>query len=180
VSVRDELKRQLASHGLPAGVFRIVRGARQTKPKRPANRPQLQKRDDMIRFFTAKRIFLVFILLSLTGIPLTSQADCGVTLQWDTSDQAQVLEGYQVFGREEGQDYDYDVPWWQGDSTFNQCTIDSLDENKTYFFVVRAFAGDNMSTDSNEVRYAASDNANGSTVSGQSSTGCFIQSLFQS
>jgi hypothetical protein len=138
----------------------------------------------MIQCFTAKKILLGFVILFLIGFPLTSHANCDVTLQWDKSDQN--LEGYQVFGREEGQDYDYENPWWQGDSTFHQCTLDSLDESKTYYFVVRAFEGDDMSADSNEVRYAYDDNGaatgvgsgNGSAAGSQSSSGCFIKSLF--
>jgi hypothetical protein len=140
----------------------------------------------MIQCFTAKKILLGFVILFLVGFPLTSHASCDVTLQWDKSDQN--LEGYQVFGREEGQDYDYENPWWQGDSSFLQCTIDSLDESKTYFFVVRAFEGDDMSADSNEVRYAYDDNGaatgagsgsgSGSVAGSQSSSGCFIESLF--
>ena len=131
----------------------------------------------MIQLFTVKRLLLNFMLLLLIGIPITSHANCSVTLQWDASNQA--LEGYQVFGREEGQYFDYDFPWWQGDSTSDQCTIDSLDENKTYYFVIRAFVGDDVSGDSNEVRYAYSDNNNARTAGGGSGSGCFIQSLFR-
>jgi hypothetical protein len=138
----------------------------------------------MIQLFTAKKFILVFIFSLLIGIPLTSHANCDVTLQWDANNPA--IGGYQVFGREEGQNYDYDVPWWQGDSTFDQCTIDSLDENKTYFFVVRAFVDDLVSDDSNEVRYAYSDgssalsyNNNSSSADGGSGSGCFIQSLYR-
>ena len=136
----------------------------------------------MIQLCTAKSKILTFILLILILTPLTSHADCDVTLQWDTSNPAP--EGYQVYGREEGQDYDYDAPWWQGDSTFTQCTVDALDESKTYFFVVRAFSADEASADSNEVRYAyasdssslsGNDTANG--AGSGSSAGCFIQSL---
>ena len=129
----------------------------------------------MIQYFNTRRILLSFTILFLIGFPLISHADCAVTLHWDSSDNG--LEGYQVFGREEGQDYDYDAPWWQGDSSFSQCTIDSLDESKTYFFVVRAFAGDSVSADSNEVRYAYGDNGNESVAGGQSSSGCFLTSL---
>jgi hypothetical protein len=130
----------------------------------------------MIHNVTAKRIVLCFMILFLIGFPLTSHASYEVTLYWSTSDQD--LEGYQVFGREEGQDYDYETPWWQGDGSFNQCAIDELDERKTYFFVVRAFAGDDMSADSNEVRYAYGDNR-GSFSDGQSGSGCFFDLLIQ-
>lgn len=124
------------------------------------------------------------ILFSI-GFPLTSHADCKTTLQWETNDSR--IEGYEVFGREEGQDFDYDNPWWQGDSSFYQCTIDGLDEIKSYYFVIRAYAGDAVSPDSNEVRFSygdhgagnlAGDNGNGSAASGQSSSGCFVNSLW--
>lgn len=118
-----------------------------------------------------------FIFMLLLGLPLTSHADRDVTLRWDANNPAP--EGYQVYGREEGQNYDYDDPWWLGDSTFTQCTIDELSENKTYFFVVRAFMGDDVSGDSNEARYANSDNNNASTAGGGSGSGCFIQLLFR-
>jgi hypothetical protein len=88
----------------------------------------------MIQYVTAKRIALCFMILFLMGFPLTSHASCEVTLQWNTSDQS--LEGYQVFGREEGQEYDYENPWWQGDSSFNECAIDSLDEKLIFLLCV--------------------------------------------
>lgn len=136
----------------------------------------------MIQYFTARRLLLCFMILFLIGLPLTSRADSEVTLQWDANSQNP--EGYMVFGHEEGQDYDYETPWWQGDGSFTQCTIDGLDESKTYYFVVRAFAGDDVSADSNEVRYAYGNSVNASSGGGGggggSSSGCFINSLFQS
>lgn len=74
---------------------------------------------------------LSLFLLLLFGIPQTVLADCEVTFRWDANSSAP--EGYQLYGREEGQYYDDNDPWWQGDSTFTQCTIDGLSENKTYF-----------------------------------------------
>ena len=138
----------------------------------------------MIQYLTLIRILVSFMILFLTGLPLTSHADCKTTLQWETNDTR--IEGYEVFGREEGQGFDYENPWWQGDSSFNQCSIDGLDESKSYYFVVRAYAGDAVSPDSNEVRfsfgddvagYLSGDNGNGSADSGQSSSGCFVNSL---
>jgi hypothetical protein len=128
----------------------------------------------------------ILILLLLIIIPSIGQADCQVTLQWDANNPTP--EGYQVYGREEGQNYDYDTPWWQGDQTFTQCVIDGLDESKTYFFVVRAYADDDVSGDSNEVRYAYADGTSSggsssldsntaSSAGSGSSGGCFIQSL---
>jgi hypothetical protein len=153
----------------------------------------------MIERTTCKRRLGLFILFFLTAFPTISHALCEATLEWGAGGSG--AEGYYVFGREEGQDYDYDEPWWQGDNTFGGCTVDELDEDKTYFFVVRAYTGDDMSADSNEVRFsyddisdsdsAAPDNTSdslstdatsdstGSTFHG-SSGGCFIGSLFDS
>ena len=71
-----------------------------------------------------------------------------VSLAWDPSDSD--VDGYNVYMRSEGQSYDYSSPAWSGSST--TCTIDQLEEN-TYYFVARAYASSNESTDSNEVEY---------------------------
>lgn len=150
----------------------------------------------MIEHIVGKRSLGLFTLLFLIAIPAVSYALCEATLKWDPSSSN--AEGYYVFGREEGQDYDYDEPWWQGDKTFTECTIEELDEDKTYFFVVRAYAGEAMSDDSNEVRFSYNDASNNdnpdidnvsdslsdggtnSTSVGYPDTsgGCFISSLF--
>ena len=130
----------------------------------------------MVQHLTTIINILTLTLLLLIGIPLTSHADGNVTLRWDANNPTP--EGYQLYGREEGQNYDYEDPWWQGDSTFTQATIDELSEDKTYFFVVRAFDGDIVSGNSNEVRYSYRDIDNLSTAGGGSGSGCFIQLLF--
>jgi hypothetical protein len=127
----------------------------------------------------------IFALILIIAFPAISHALCEATLEWDPSGSS--AYGYYVFGREEGQDYDYDAPWWQGDDSFSRCTIDELEEDKTYFFVVRAYAADEQSADSNEVRFSYEDQDGESaslsdgvnTVSGGSgSSGCFIDSFF--
>lgn len=154
----------------------------------------------MIISISGRRILGLFTLFLIIAIPAISQAVCEATLEWDPS--SPVVEGFYVFGREEGQQYNYEEPWWQGDHTFNNCTIDGLDEDKTYFFVIRAYSGDAVSPDSNEVRYSyesienaesIEDNSaslsNDGTSSGSSgssgsfygsSSGCFINSIFGS
>jgi hypothetical protein len=92
------------------------------------------------------------ILIFLIAFPTASHASCEVTLQWYSD--ASNHEGYYVFGREAGQDYNYMEPWWFGDSSFNSCTFDDLEEGKTYYFVIRAYAGNNESADSNEVSFS--------------------------
>ena len=145
----------------------------------------MRQRDHMIKICFTRFNLQTLILLILIGIPLIGIADTQVTLQWDFNDPAP--EGYRVYCREEGQDFDYHDFWWQGDHTFNQCTIDGLDENKTYYFVVHAFSGDEESGDSNEIRYSdgtweslsSSDvSTAGGSGSGGGGGGCFIQSLF--
>lgn len=125
----------------------------------------------------------IAILLLIMAIPVAGYALCEVTLQWDANTPAP--DGYFVFGRAEGQNYNYDEPWWSGDDTFTQCTIDELDEKTTYYFVVRAYEDDDMSGDSNEVSFTHSDSdtssltteTNASSIGGGSGSGCFIQSL---
>lgn len=120
--------------------------------------------------FNKKKCTILFLLLFI-GIPIISKADVTVTLQWASNDP--LIEGYQIFCREEGQSYDYDNFLWQGDHSFDQHTVNGLDEDKTYYFVVRSFAGDQVSYDSNEVCYPHC-----AEQQGESSSGCMIQSLF--
>jgi len=142
----------------------------------------------MIQPIVGLKRFGIFVLLLLIAFPAVSYALCEVTLQWDANNPAP--HGYLIFGREEGQDYDYNDPLWQGDYSFTQCTIDQLREDRAYFFVVRAYVGDDVSGDSNEVRYSyrdpdtnngipssLSNNSVSSAGGGGSGAGCFIHSL---
>lgn len=123
----------------------------------------------MKRLFGKKTIRILFLLLSI-GFPLVSNADVKVTLQWESNDP--LVEGYQIFCREEGQSYDYDNFIWQGDHSFDRYTIDGLDEDKTYYFVVRSYTGGFVSNDSNEVCFPDC-----RKNEGESSSGCIIQSI---
>lgn len=104
--------------------------------------------------------FLVLLILTLcvtllsanTGfsadtyiVPQTSE----VALGWNPNDP--VPEGYRVYQRTEGQSFDYTQPVWTGPSTTG--TVYNLDHDITYYFVVRAYNGDNESADSNEVSF---------------------------
>jgi chitinase len=72
-----------------------------------------------------------------------------VTLAWDVSSGA---SGYRLYTRQEGRSYSFGNPTWEG--TAGQCTVSSLNENTTYYFVVRAFdAAGQESGNSNEVRF---------------------------
>ncbi|MBW2248317.1 MAG: PKD domain-containing protein [Deltaproteobacteria bacterium] len=71
-----------------------------------------------------------------------------MTLEWSPNTEPD-LAGYTLFCREQGQNYDYTNPCWEGTDT--ACTIYDLDETKTYFFVVRAVDTEGFqSSDSNE------------------------------
>jgi len=92
-----------------------------------------------------------FVLLTLSllvfSIP-NSSGSTQVTLEWSPNSEPD-LAGYTLFCREQGQNYDYANPSWEGTDT--TCTIYDLDETKTYFFVVRAVDTEGFqSSDSNE------------------------------
>jgi PKD repeat protein len=72
-----------------------------------------------------------------------------VTLQWSPNSEPD-LAGYRIFYREAGQSYDYLNPSWECINT--SCTIYDLEEDKTYYFVVRSFNTKGLeSDDSNQV-----------------------------
>jgi chitinase len=83
---------------------------------------------------------------------MTSAYSANVTLQWDANVPAP--EGYRVFARETGENYNYDHPLWEDDLT--TCMLTGLVEGTTYHFVVRAYDGDLESADSEEVSFTPS------------------------
>ena len=92
--------------------------------------------------------FILSLIFLSVCFPTTVYA-IDITLQW-TSNNEPSLAGYRTFYREEGQSYDYESPYWE--SIEPVCTVYDLDETKTYYFVVRAFATDGSeSANSNEV-----------------------------
>jgi hypothetical protein len=72
-----------------------------------------------------------------------------VNLQWDPNDPTP--EGYRVFVRTSDQSYNYSQPDWEGNMT--ACTIDNLNDQTAYYFVIRAFVDGVESADSEEVIY---------------------------
>jgi len=99
-------------------------------------------------------IILAGLLMIL--MPINALA-AQVTLAWDANQPAP--EGYRVFQRQQGAAYDYANPVWPTDGshhTETTCTIANLTEGGTYFFVVRAYVGNDQSGDSNEVSFQAS------------------------
>ena len=92
--------------------------------------------------------FSALTLIIALFIPILTHA-AQVTVSWDSNDP--VPDGYLVYHRTEGQAYDYSQPCWTGYGTSG--TIDGLEENTTYYFVVRAFVGVQKSDDSDEVKF---------------------------
>lgn len=102
-----------------------------------------------VRRLVPQVLAIIFILL----ISAVSQA-AQVTLAWDPNDP--VPDGYRVFVHLAGDTYDYTSPAWPqagDDPQSTTCTIDNLAEDTQYYFVVRAYVGDDISGDSNEVLY---------------------------
>ena len=93
--------------------------------------------------------FVPLILIFLVSAQNVYSLD--VTLAWDPNSEKD-LAGYRVFYREDGQSYDYEDPAWEGSET--TYAIYNLNDNTTYYFVVRAFdIWGSESSDSNEARY---------------------------
>jgi len=102
--------------------------------------------------FLSSASFLVFAIcmFSLFFSPCSVWA-VNATLTWNANTEDD-LAGYRIFYREEGQSYNYNSPTYEGTAT--TCIISDLDDNTTYYFVVRAFdTSDNESTDSAEACY---------------------------
>jgi hypothetical protein len=79
-------------------------------------------------------------------VPANSSMALDITLAWDHSSSD--VDGYRAFYREAGHSYDYSQPAWEGWET--TCTIYGLDDETTYYFVVRAYNELGESGNSNE------------------------------
>jgi chitinase len=86
---------------------------------------------------------IVIVLVSTTCF------SASVNIQWEANDPSP--EGYRVFVRERGQDYDYTQPDWEGPATAGM--VVNLYRETDYCFVVRAFDGSLEGEDSDEVCY---------------------------
>ncbi len=97
----------------------------------------------------SQHLFLIItiIFVAIFTLSISEAHSANVTLQWDANNPAP--EGYRVFARLSGQSYNYNTPAWEGATA--TCTITGLSESTTYYFVVRAYEGENESGDSNEV-----------------------------
>jgi len=129
----------------------------------------LQKKISVIIYLEC---VLIPLVLACSLQKVYSGDEIVIELAWERNDEAD-LEGYRIFRREDGLDYDYNAPAWEGydpnDSDPN-CVITGLDKGTIYYFVARAFdKWENESENSNEVRYPPFGN------NGQGDSGCFIR-----
>ena len=104
---------------------------------------------DKISSWFIKRLFRILNIILLIFITTTVAVAASVRLEWDPT--SQTIDGYRIFMRVEGQNYDYDNPAWQGKDT--TCSIDGLEGGNIYYFVVRSHKDALESSDSNEVSY---------------------------
>ncbi|BBO77631.1 hypothetical protein DSCW_50480 [Desulfosarcina widdelii] len=117
-------------------------------------------------------LFTALILMATTAVLAAS-----VTLRWDAVSGSP--DGYLLYARESGQAYNYSQPIWQG--TTATCTIDNLQDQTEYYFVVRAFDGSLVSSNSNEVHYDPSvSNSTGSSTSSGVLSSKFVETTLTS
>ena len=108
--------------------------------------------------YTYKKSHKIIFVVGLSALAIylsiffyasvASAAPLDITLSWYASSGA---DGYRLFCREDGQNYNYSSPDWEGTGTSG--TIHGLDDLTTYHFVVRAFNSEGESGNSNEETY---------------------------
>lgn len=104
----------------------------------------------------------ILLLVSLISLSFGIAQAADVTLRWDPNDPTP--DGYRIFVRDEGHQYDYNQPAWEGQAT--SATIHNLADSVVHHFVVRAFKGNITSADSNEVTFQGSGEVAVSPVKG--------------
>lgn len=93
---------------------------------------------------------LLVLVVALVLIAASSAFAADVALEWDPNTEEDLV-GYRMFHRQVGQEYDYNIPSWEG--TFTTCIV-TVAGSRDYLFVARAFDEDgNESDNSNEVRF---------------------------
>jgi hypothetical protein len=111
-------------------------------------------------FLTSFSFFLFLLPPNVHGLD--------AILAWDVNSE-EGIAGYRIFTRKEGDGFDYTAPAWQGTAT--TCTISSLVENTTYYFVARTYdVFGNESPDSEEVFYESSQNTPPTAITGSEQT----------
>ena len=101
-----------------------------------------------------KTLYLFSIIFLITFLFIKKNVySFEIKLTWDSFyEEEDQITGYRAFYREEGQNYNYNNPIWEGTEKF--CTISNLDDKKIYYFVSRSFDIYGVeSNDSNEIRY---------------------------
>ena len=96
-----------------------------------------------------KKALLIALLITCAFCAVAQAAQ--VTLQWDANNPAP--EGYRLYQREHGGNYNYSAPVWSGTRT--TATVYDLADDTEYYFVVRAYAGTIQSGNSNEVLFVS-------------------------
>ena len=110
--------------------------------------PYRSRRVKYFRFSPFCVVSLIFVsfFCALFFTAIASALD--IKLAWDLSNSA---DGYRLFYREQGEHYDYMRPAWEGPAT--QCGVFNLEDDATYYFVVRSYNDYGESGDSNEAQY---------------------------
>ena len=98
-----------------------------------------------------KKSFLVVVFLTLIALSAFARIAKAkdISLAWDANTDP--VDGYMIFCRAEGEEFDFNNPAWEGTAT--TCTIYGLDDCATHYFVARAYRGTMESGDSNTAFY---------------------------
>jgi hypothetical protein len=125
--------------------------------------PHRSRKVKYFRFSPYCVVSLIFVSFFCALFFTTIASARDIKLAWDASNSA---DGYRLFYREQGEQYDYMRPAWEGSAT--QCRVYNLEDDTTYYFVVRAYNDFGESGDSNEASYS------GGSGGGGGGGGCMI------